>query len=418
MATISAAPSRFTSKTLRLGPCKCVGNLGRLYASSLKQHPDNPPVTLVVHRKELLSQWLDSNGIEITRFGALKVNRDFDVEWWTETPPEQGRVCEVAGGKALHNLIIGTKASSAMPEVDRLRRYLSRNSTAAFLQNGMSKLWPPHGPEYISQRYTAGEEPNFLACINNHGVFSEGPFRSVHASPADVAMGSVLLNAKNSAPASSIGYLTKMITTAPYLNARSVSRADLWVLQLQKLVVNSVINPLTAILGCKNGWLFEDEDGPVAQVIDKLLAEASGVLQALINHDSSADILAPPPESVNSNQGVGQDYLKPLRAQLTAQFSQPQLRQMLYRIGEIVKENNSSMLQDVRAGKPTEIHDFNGWLVDTASFLNLTAHSSDGVNLNANIRAGDTPTHRILIDLVEARVVMNLSDLAQCLLAA
>jgi 2-dehydropantoate 2-reductase len=55
-----------------------------------------------------------------------------------------------------------------------------------------------------------------------------------------------------------------------------------------------------------------------------------------------------------------------------------------------------AVLQDVRAGKRTEIRDFNGWLVETAMYL-------DG-----NLKL---PTHERLIDLVEDGITVSRSEL-------
>lgn len=380
-----------------------VGNLGRLFASCLSMHFPRPPITLVVHRKELLSQWIQSPGLEITRLGQLYRGKDeFQIEWWTEQAPSHGPVREVAQAGKIRNLIVATKAAATMPEADKLRRYLDGSSSVAFLQNGMSKLWPPHGPEYIAERYPDGDGPNFLACVTNHGVVSEGPFKSLHASPADSAIGPVLLSNNTRRIAPSVNYLTEAIATAPSLNARSITRAELWVSQLQKLVVNSSINPLTAILRCKNGGLFEDPSGVIDKVIDRLLHESSAILQTLINHPSNAEILTASTETTAQS-------LDALREELTLRFSQPQLRSMLYKIGQIVKDNTSSMLQDARAGKPTEIQDFNGWLVETADFL---VQNSSGQQ-----RDLDVSCHRALVTLVESGAVMTELELGKQLLS-
>ncbi|RFU79551.1 hypothetical protein TARUN_2660 [Trichoderma arundinaceum] len=379
-----------------------VGNLGRLYASCLSMNSPRPPITLVVHRKELLSQWAQGLGLEITRLGQIYRGKDeFQIEWWTEQAPSLGPVREVAQASKIRNLIVATKAAAAMPETDKLRGYLDNKSSVAFLQNGMSKLWPPHGQEYISKRYPDNNGPNILACVTNHGVLSEGPFKSLHASPADSAIGPVLLNNSTQPVSPSVTYLTQAIATAPNLNARSITRAELWVSQLQKLVVNSSINPLTAILRCKNGGLFENPDGVIAKVMDRLLSESSAILQTLINHPSSAEILT---SADNDTQS-----LDLLREDLTLRFSQPQLRSMLYKIGNVVKENTSSMLQDVRAGKTTEIQDFNGWLVEMADFLRQNSgveHHELGVSC-----------HRTLIALVESGAVLNELELGKHLLS-
>ncbi|KAF3076164.1 hypothetical protein CFAM422_001075 [Trichoderma lentiforme] len=378
-----------------------VGNLGRLYASCLSMQSPRPPITLVVHRKELLSQWIQSPGLEITRLGKLYSGKDeFQIEWWTDEAPTHGPVREVAQASKIRNLLVATKAAAAIPEADKLRRYLDSGSSVAFLQNGMSKLWPPHGQEYISRRYPDNGGPNILACVTNHGVLSEGPFKSLHASPADTAIGPVLLNNNTQPLAASVAYLTEAIATAPDLNARSITRAELWVSQLQKLVVNSSINPLTAVLRCKNGVLFEDPNGVIAKVLDRLLGESSAVLQTLINHPSTTEILT-------DSTGASDKSLDTLREELTLRFSHDQLRTMLYKIGLIVRDNTSSMLQDARAGKPTEIRDFNGWLVETADFLGT---NSSGQQL-------DVSCHRDLIALVESGAVLDESELGKQLLS-
>ncbi|KAF5978034.1 2-dehydropantoate 2-reductase [Fusarium bulbicola] len=370
-----------------------VGNLGRLFASSLAQAPDRPPITLVVHRKELLEQWIESDGIEILRQGKLEKNKDFDIEWWTENEPDFGPVREVADGEKLKNLIVLTKASAALPQVDRVRGYLDRNSTVLFAQNGMSKLWPPHGSLYVSHRYHSSHEPNFLACVTTHGVTSQGTFKSFHASQADVVVGAVL---PNSISLGKTAYLVKQLLEAPHLEARSVPRGELWILQLEKLVVNAVINPLTAILGCKNGALFTESDGVLARVIDQLLSEASQVLQLLVAHESSAEIIGRQEGRLPGEPETAID-LSP--KSLQERFSHPQLKDMIYRVGHKVRENTSSMLQDVRAGRSTEIRDFNGWLVEMAAFLD------PGL---------DVTGHGTLVELVEAGITLDVDQLGSC----
>ncbi|XP_044717528.1 ketopantoate reductase panE/ApbA domain-containing protein [Hirsutella rhossiliensis] len=374
-----------------------IGNIGRLYASHLARNPPatRPPITLVVHRKELLSQWAAGSGIELVTLGAAGrrsvCDKDaFNVEWWTETAPSHGPVREVVDGRKLRSLVIATKASAAVPEADRLRRYLDAQSSVAFAQNGVCKLWPPHGPAYVAHRYpAAGSAPSFLACVTSHGLYSLGPFRSVHAAAADVSVGPVPVHLGHNHAA----YLMRQIASAPQLQGRAVSSAELWLLQLEKLVYNSSINPLTALLRCKNGGLFEEPGGVVARVMDRLLDETSHVLQALVVHESAAEILAAitPDEHHNRQQ----------QQQLQARFAQPRLREMLHAFGAKVAENTSSMLQDVLAGKPTEVRDFNGWLIDAAAFLD------PGLDMSA---------HQAMVDLVESGIVLTKEELGRRLL--
>ncbi|TGJ88133.1 hypothetical protein E0Z10_g653 [Xylaria hypoxylon] len=376
-----------------------VGNIGRLYAMCLSKIVNGPPITLVLHRKELLEHWVSEPGIQLTRHGQVHKSVDFDIEWWTDVAPDGSHVAEVAGGRNISNLIVTTKASDALPQVDRVRRYLGNNSTVAFVQNGMCKLWPPIGDVYVRARFADGNNPNWIACVTTHGVTSEGPFKSIHAAPANALVGPVMVHGVGE---EQVRYLTQMITDAPDLDAREVSRKQLWVAQLEKLVVNAVINPLTAVLRCKNGEIFVARDDAIPVVIDKLLSEASETLGALVRSSKSDELLLS--ESARKGATSENSTAKSLRAsqeQLLERFSFPQLQDMVLDVGAKVSTNTSSMLQDLRAGKPTEIGDFNGWLVDTARLLDK------GLRL---------PTHEKLTELVKAKAMLTRGELCTELL--
>ncbi|PHH68467.1 hypothetical protein CDD83_6085 [Cordyceps sp. RAO-2017] len=75
----------------------------------------------------------------------------------------------------------------------------------------------------------------------------------------------------------------------------------------------------------------------------------------------------------------------------------------MHAFGARVAANSSSMLQDVRAGRPTEVRDFNGWLVDTAAFLDPAGRL-------------DTSAHQAIVRLVEAGEPLTEADLARHLL--
>ncbi|KAI1180270.1 ketoisovalerate reductase [Nemania sp. FL0916] len=380
-----------------------IGNIGRLYAMCLSKLTNRPPITLVVHRRELLERWAAAPGISLTRYGVAHKNSEFDIEWWTEEAPRHGDVAEVVAGQSIPNLIAATKASDAMPQVDRVRRYLGSNSAVAFAQNGMCKLWPPLGDAYVRARFPDVASPHWVACVTTHGVTSQGPFKSTHASPADALVGPVMPGGgEDQAGRKQAEYLIRQIASAPDLDAREVSRKELWVAQLEKLVVNATINPLTAVLRCKNGELFAAREDALPAIMDKLLSEASELLSALVMSSKSDEILNSEPvcQGVIANDPADGPP-EASREQLLERFSFPRLRKMILDVGAKVGENTSSMLQDVRAGKATEIDDFNGWLVDTARLL------GQGLRL---------PTHEKLITLVKYQVTLNRIELCEALL--
>ncbi|KAJ0309044.1 hypothetical protein COL5a_001164 [Colletotrichum fioriniae] len=373
-----------------------VGNLGILFASSLASLPNPPPITLVVHRKELLLLWRQQPGIKITRGDSTQEYLDFDVELWSEEEPLLGPAREVADGQEISNLIVTTKASQALPQVDRARRYLNDRSTVAFAQNGMCKLWPPHGDSYMASRYpdASASHPNWLACVTTHGVTSLGQFKSLHASEANLKVGLVFPNNSDN----NASYLSNILARTPHLNGQVVARDELWVLQLEKLVVNSVINPLTAILRCKNGDLFTKQEGTIAKIISCLLMEASNVLQALIKDRSTESILQTVPGMPSEAENVTTREYGRQRSDLLDRFSHDKLKEMVYSVGHKVRENTSSMLQDVRVGKLTEVNEFNGWLVEMAAYLECRI---------------DVVHHKNLVDLVENGTVLNEESLGK-----
>ncbi|KAJ1325336.1 2-dehydropantoate 2-reductase [Microdochium nivale] len=350
-----------------------VGNLGRLFASGLAKLSRKPPITLVVHRKALLEQWNSCPGIEIWRHGRVERFADFEMEWWTTEKPPTGPVQELA---PVTNLILATKASEAMPQVDRLRRYLDKNSTVVFAQNGMCKLWPPVGELYQSHRFPCNTGPSWLACVTTHGVTSLGPFSSKHAAAGKVSAGSVSLNPESG---DAHRYVQAQMVRAPDLSCEAVSMADLWVLQLEKLVINSVINPLTAILDCQNGEIFVDRGDMLHEIVNMLIREASIVLNKMVRDPASTKILAGGDCDLSSRSSLTQ-------LTLSRRFSFSSLRNTVYEVGRKVGENTSSMLQDVRAARQTEVQDFNGWFVETARMLNL---------------ANEVSTHQKMVSMVE-----------------
>ncbi|KAK7753470.1 2-dehydropantoate 2-reductase (Ketopantoate reductase) (KPA reductase) (KPR) [Diatrype stigma] len=360
-----------------------MGNIGRLFASSLAKQTHRPPITLVVHRRELLEHWLSDPGIEMTALGKSEKLTDFDIEWWTDQAPVSGPVREPAFGGRISNLIICTKAPDCMPQIDRLRGYLDDTSSVALVHNGMCKLWPPSGDAYIKARFPQGSGPDWIACVTTHGVTSLGPFRSLHASLANVLVGPVRMKDRGGSGAN---YLLKQIADAPGLGGRLISTGHLWIAQLEKLVVNSVINPLTTILRCKNGEIAVERDDLLPAIIDRLIDEASQVLKALILDPSSDGIL--PCEDGATPQSTREDLLQ--------RFSTPRLREMFYKVAAMVAENRSSMLQDAEADKKTEINDFNGWLVEIAEYLDPRLA---------------LPTHKKLMTLVGGNVTLKRNEL-------
>jgi 2-dehydropantoate 2-reductase len=126
----------------------------------------------------------------------------------------------------------------------------------------------------------------------------------------------------------------------------------------RKLIVNAVINPLTALTGLRNGELL---GVPLLRAaMADLAAEAEAVGRAL-----------------------GYDLRPGEGLELAEQACRETAR------------NRSSMLQDVQAGRRTEIEDISGAVVREARRLNLAAPVTSAiVALLAEVAAGEPTKHR------------------------
>ncbi len=118
-----------------------------------------------------------------------------------------------------------------------------------------------------------------------------------------------------------------MCAAFPYL--------DLLQLQLEKLAVNCILNPITALLNVPNGSLLDNS--AITKVARLLIAEISVVIRSL-------------PEL----EGV---------PNVRKRFSPERLETLLIGITKKTAKNSSSMREDIRKGKDTEIDYINGYIV-------------------------------------------------------
>jgi len=135
--------------------------------------------------------------------------------------------------------------------------------------------------------------------------------------------------------------MIRQLLDAEDLEATMASPVKLKKAQLLKLIINAMINPLTAIFNCKNGQLFDQE--PRTTLMKALLVEAGAVARALL------------PAS-----GRGADV-----------FSDEQLTELVLSVADKTGQNTSSMLQDIRARRQTEIDYINGYIVRQGMGLGL-----------------------------------------------
>lgn len=262
-------------------------------------HDAGWPVTLLLRSREALRTFERSNGIELREALERRLVRP-DAEI---TQPESET-------SVIGRLLIAVKAQQTRSALSSIRHRLSPSSHIVFLQNGMGvaetveDLLPPGAAVVLG--------------TTTEAVWRAGPFNLVHAARGETWFG----------PAP--GHPGDPDTAQPLLTAPGLKagwdpdiRQRLW----HKLALNCAINPLTALLGCRNGVLSTARECLLAPICREV-------------------------ETVLNAEGIA--YTTPLLDQARA-------------LAHETAANRSSMLQDVVAGRQTEIEHITGYLVDRAA---------------------------------------------------
>ncbi|KAL8664505.1 MAG: hypothetical protein Q9202_003055 [Teloschistes flavicans] len=323
-----------------------VGNIGGFVAHSLAGIPHRPPLTLLLPSQASLDNWVDQGQtLKLTTHGLLDTKSDFDVEHvWSRSvtgevragqrittspsdspaPPEE---------EIIHNLIVSVKAFNTVNALRRIAHRLTRESAILFIQNGMGIV-----EEVNDQVFPEPEKrPQYMLGVISHGIYQIKPFNLAHSGHGTTALAILPRRVEEVKPhfESSALYLLRTMTRTPILAAVGFGPTDLMQLQIEKLAVNAIINPLTALMDCQNGELLHRPS--ISRIIRLLLAEISLVVKSL-------------PEL----QGVPNVKMR---------FDVTRLESQVIGIAHKTATNRSSMLQDFSQGKLTEIEYITGYLV-------------------------------------------------------
>ncbi|KAK5114668.1 hypothetical protein LTR62_002241 [Meristemomyces frigidus] len=271
--------------------------------------------------------------------------------------------------EVIHNLIVTTKANATVAALLKIRDRLTPESTICFLQNGMGII------DDVNEKVFPDPEtrPSYVEGVVTHGVNvppgvgARNPFFAVHAGHGTIALGLIPRenslstpsvpqdqNAADQEPSSltttkesfqgekpqdtrapSARYILRTLTRTPVLCAVGFTPTELLQLKLEKLAVNSVINPLTALIDSRNGALLYNY--ALTRTVRLLLAETSLVIRSL-------------PELQ-------------LIPNVEKRFSAKRLEILMVSVAGQTAQNISSMLSDIRSGRQTEIDWINGYII-------------------------------------------------------
>jgi 2-dehydropantoate 2-reductase len=374
-----------------------VGNVGSFVAHALRGLPNPPPVTLIFSRWDKLNEWTESpQKLTLVTEGDSEIREGFEAEIAipriryhgkevglnassavpVESDYGSGKQQEALAGEStepIRSLIICSKASFVLQGLSSVKHRLNKDSVILFLQNGMGIA------EEVSKDIfpDPATRPYYMLGINSHGVnnASGERFTTTHAGFGTISLGILpherdrnpnepyeadkkFTAAKNSGPVPlpkydelnpeyppptsakfhwtpNQRYLLRTLLRTPVLGAASFSPPDLLQLQLEKLAVNCIVNPLTVLLDARNGSLLYNY--ALTRTMRLLLSEISLVIRSL-------------PEL---------QYIPNVQSR----FDPGRLETVVVSVANKTKDNISSMLADVRAGRQTEIDYINGWIV-------------------------------------------------------
>ncbi|KAK4165566.1 2-dehydropantoate 2-reductase [Cladorrhinum sp. PSN259] len=308
-----------------------LGNMGKFVAHSLRKYNPEQPISLVFHKDTMFDAWRqEGSGITSIRNGVSDYQGGFDVVG-----------CESLKhglrNQPIRNLIVATKSYSTVDAIRDMAHLLDKDSNILFLQNGMG------APDLVSEQLFPARKtrPTYYAGICSAGVHNNtnSVFTFVQAGLGPIRIGQIGMTCDNEEairlPPLNNPLLAAFTNAGPALLTSVLTPKDIYIQQLSKLAVNAIINPLTAIFGCRNGKLFQNKQR--IQVIRNLISEEVGpVIRTLL-----------PKDTLELEKG---------------QFQDDQLYEIARKTAEATGENYSSMLKDVKDGRQTEIEFILGYL--------------------------------------------------------
>lgn len=326
-------------------------------------------------------------------------------------------------------LIVTTKAQNTLAAIKPLAPYITPASTIVLLQNGqgvldllLEELFPD-----------PARRPHFILANTTHGVWTRNRLHAVHAAQGQVQLGVV--------PSPTLGRSYERILPFPeteedghiYSSASRIKHntftppplLDLdalpstpdtetllktlsmllclpldvtWqpirkyqLMSLRKLAVNACINPLTALISCRNGELYGNTHAE--RTIKEVCSEVGAILEALakrayhegldrIEHEgqldtfvnplaSTRDFLYTPSTLIGDQASSGSPALDPSLSR-AALFAEVQ------RVIRSTAPNYSSMYQDLHKGSgSTEINFINGYIGKMGRSLHIPTPVND-----------------------------------------
>lgn len=295
--------------------------------------------------------------LEDFKAGKMVVNRVENSHVSTTVSTAQCATVEQVKGD-ITDLVVATKAYQTVEALAPYVQKLSSNSNILFIHNGMGVI-----EECVARHWPNGKRrPRIYKAIVTHGAYKTLPSVINHVGLGRMVMADIgtKIEPINQEKRPNIPQFIEKMCQIRHLNASVVDYRRFLMEEIDKLVVNACVNPMTALMDCLNGDLLKSDK--VLNIFDSIIWETL--------------------------TAVKKEYLVELRAipEASMLLDQQRLLQVVLDVIRVTKENSSSMREDVRSLNKTEIDYINGYVVGLGRKHGVNAH-----------------TNRMLVNMVKAK---------------
>ncbi|MFW5952722.1 MAG: ketopantoate reductase family protein [Candidatus Natronoplasma sp.] len=216
-------------------------------------------------------------------------------------------------------IIICTKSFDTAEAMASVSDHLSSECMILSLQNGLKN-------EEIISDFVGGERT--IGGVTSNGVTYMEPGKVKHAGEGETIIGSYTEDRNKK--------VEKVYRIFNHAGIDTTISENILVNIWEKVVVNSGINPITALLRIKNGVLIEDQY--LTKLMEDTVLESASVAEKYVDLDSKK-------------------VLKKTK-----------------KVAERTSDNLSSMLQDIEDESRTEVDQINGAIIEKAEKEGVSAH--------------------------------------------
>eukprot|EP00197_Chlamydomonas_leiostraca_P013644 CAMPEP_0202860324 /NCGR_PEP_ID=MMETSP1391-20130828/2080_1 /ASSEMBLY_ACC=CAM_ASM_000867 /TAXON_ID=1034604 /ORGANISM="Chlamydomonas leiostraca, Strain SAG 11-49" /LENGTH=355 /DNA_ID=CAMNT_0049539479 /DNA_START=199 /DNA_END=1266 /DNA_ORIENTATION=+ len=314
------------------------GSVGLLFAHHLRQATH--PVTLLFRDMRAVER-LRSCGGTVTLERSFRGKREVLATDAAAEPVHAAPGTEPQG--EIGALVVATKSADVVRAVRGVAHRLTPASHLVLLQNGVLAVYQELWREVLAPLVPSGRAPRVIIGSNTHGAYlaAHPPFTVVHAGegactfaevdaslPCLTDPGHARMWQQEPSP------VLRALLALSELHATAAPSHELLTRQLHtKLAVNCAINPLTALLGCLNG--------------------------NLIAHSHTRDIM----------RSVCAELFALYGPQLSQ--STDELYDTVFKVAQATAQNKSSMFQDIRNARITEVEYLSGYVCSQARSMQV-----------------------------------------------